>query len=116
MLYEVITVGAGCGLSDRGAAVQRDDRRTSAQEGIDAGAADSGGRARYEHDFAGERGRGSGPVQLGLLEIPVLDLEQVALAHSAPAAQRLGAQNDVNRMVVEVLDNGGVLCGSYNFV
>ena len=77
---------------DRWVEIQPGHRGAALEQRFRAGLADARGGAGDQGYFAGE-GRGSTSLlQFRLLEIPVLDVEAVALGQRLPAAQRFGAQ------------------------
>ncbi len=96
-------------LSIAGLRSSADHRGAALEEGLDARLADARRRAGDERDLAGERGRRARLAQLGLLEVPVLDVEGVLLIERAPAAERLGAQDDVDGVLVELFHDRRVL-------
>ena len=57
--------------------------------------------------FAEERRLGPGALELGLLELPVLDVEQVTGRQRAPFVERVGSADDLDRVQVDVLDDAG---------
>src|SRR6185503_16435110 len=86
---------------DRRVAVEADHRGAALEKRGDARLADARRCAGDERDLAAEDRRRARLAELRLLEVPVFDVEEVFLADSAPAAERLGAQDDVDRVVVE---------------
>ena len=74
------------------------------------GLADAAGRAGDERDAAGVAARAWHPLELGLLEGPVLDAELLRLVDGRVGRHGLGAAHDVDRVDVELAgDPGGLL-------
>jgi len=81
---------------------------TGLEQSQHAGLANARSRARDERYFAGERRRRAALLQLRLLEVPVFDIERVPLVERAPGAERFGAQDDVDGVLIELFDDGGI--------
>ena len=82
-------------------AIAGDDVRAELHEERGRRAADAGRRARDERDLLGQRKLGL-LLDLGLLEAPVLDVEEVSEAHRGVATDVLGVGDDLDRVLVDV--------------
>ena len=80
----------------------------SAANALAVGPADAAAGAGHHRHLAGE-GLGHRALQLGLLQAPVFDVEQVALGQRLEAADRLGIGDDLDGRLGEVGGDGGIL-------
>src|SRR5436190_771211 len=64
---------------------------------------------RTASSIAGETGGLARSAELGLLEVPVFDVEDVSRGQRLPAAERRRARDDVDRMVIDVGGDGDFL-------
>ena len=83
----------GRGLGRRLVEVEHGDRRAFRRERLGGGPADAAAGAGHHRHLAGE-GLGHRALQLGLLQAPVFDVEQVGLGQRLEAADRLGVGDD----------------------
>ena len=94
---------------DRRIPVQAHYSSTALEQRFGAGLADTRGGAGDHRHLAGESGRAAGLLQLGLLQVPVFDVEGVLVGQRLPAAQRFGTQDDIDGVLVKILDDADVL-------
>ncbi len=86
---EAEIIRAAVKTGDGGIDVEPDDRRAARQQRIHAGLADAGGGAGHQRDFAGEHRRLAAALELGLFQVPVLDVENVLRRQRLLAAERV---------------------------
>src|SRR5690606_25139321 len=85
------------------------DRRSPVEELGGAGSSDSGGGAGDQGHLAGHRWRSSPTPQLGLFQVPVLDVEQLSFTQGPISAQVVfGMLEDGDRVVIYVGGDVGV--------
>ncbi len=92
---------------DRRIDVQSNHCGSVSEQSFHARPSDTGRAAGDERDFSGERGRFPGQFELGLFELPVLDIENVPGAQGPVAAQGMGPQYDLDGVFVDL---GGDRC------
>ena len=88
--------------------VQAHHRGALLQQELRAGAADSRGRSGDQGDLAGEWRPGALSGELGLLQVPVLDVEDVLGGEGAVATQVAGVEDDLDGVPVDVRGDGRV--------
>ena len=101
-------VGRLEGVGDGGVGVHPHDRRPFGQEGGGGGPADAAGGAGDEGDLAGEGRRRRAAAELGLLQVPVLHVEQVGRGDGPVAAEGGGVGDHLHGVAVDVLHDGRV--------
>ena len=104
----------GRGLGGRLVEVEHGDGGALRCEGLGGGLADAAAGAGHHRHLAGE-GLGHRTLQLGLLQAPVLDVEQVGLGQRLEAADRLGVGDDLDRGLGEVGGDGGILARAHRY-
>ena len=82
--------------------VQRDDRSAALEERTDGCSTDSRCTTGHQCNFTGELGRLACKLEFCLLEVPVLDIENVARGQRLVFAERRGTLNDLDIMFVEL--------------
>ena len=92
-------------LLDASVEVETHHRRTACEQRVDASLADTRGRASDQRNFAGEQRRLARFSQLGLLEIPILDLEDIPLRQRCKATEQRRSLDHVHRVLVEIRDD-----------
>ena len=95
-------------LGGRLVEVEHGHRGALRRERLGRGAADAAAGAGDHRHLAGE-GLGHRALQLGLLQAPVLDVEQVALGQRLEAADRLRIGDHLDGRLGQVGGDGGIL-------
>jgi hypothetical protein len=90
------------------AEVEHGDRSAVRREGLGSGFADAAAGAGDDRYLTGE-GLRHRAFQLGLLQAPVLDVEQVALGQRLEAADRLGVGDHPDGGLGQIGGDGGIL-------
>src|SRR5215510_15620379 len=98
--------------SDDRVEIEPDDGGASGKQGAHCRLADAGSSPGDPCDLAREGSRLAPSLQLRLLEIPVLDVEDVLRGQRLVALDRLGPEDDVDRVLVELLDDPRFLRGA----
>src|SRR5882724_7604658 len=92
--------------------VEPNNSGSAGEKGADRRFADAGCGAGDERDFAREAWRLAAFLELGLLEVPVFDVENVLWRQRPEPAERFGAQDHVNGVVVDLRDDRSVFRGT----
>ena len=82
--------------------IDADHSCTRCRECVSRGTPDARRGAGHQRHLTGQGSRRTGTSELGLLELPVLDVEQIGLAERHVAAQRFGGTDHVDRVEVDV--------------
>src|SRR5439155_24646681 len=85
-------------IRDPSVDVEAHDGGPAVEQRFGGGAPDAGGGPGDERDLPRKRRRRAVPVQLRLLELPVLDVEQIALGARLPIIERNRALPGIRRV------------------